>query len=125
MLAYAATPHLFDTAFGVTVCKRCGRCTQARWRNKLGTHCAPPPRLAAEAAPLSQEADPGGEGVPPPDPPPAVRRRRTKQEVQQMLDSHDLFEVEGRISCRRCGRARRKERRASLGPCPGDMTAVV
>ena len=124
VLANGATPHLFDTALGVTVCKRCGRCMQARWRNKMGTHCAPPPPPPAPVEAADEgEGGEGRAGQALPDPPQPVRRRRSKQEIQQMLDSHELVEAEGRISCQRCGRSRRKNRRASLGPCPAQETA--
>ena len=35
-----------------------------------------------------------------------------------MLDTHDLVEADGKVTCRKCGRSRKKERRSSLGPCP-------
>ena len=122
--ADGATPHLFDTAFGVTVCKRCGRCMQSRWRNKMGTHCAPPPPPPPPVAGEEErEGGEGGEAPTQPEPRQPAKRRRSKQEIQQMLDTHELVEAEGRVTCQRCGRSRNKARRASLGPCPAQGLA--
>ena len=97
---------------------------QARWRNKLGTHCAPPPPPPPPVeGEEEQEGREGGEAQPQPDPRRPARRRRSKQEIQQMLDTHELVEAEGRVTCQRCGRSRNKDRRASLGPCPAQGLA--
>ena len=126
-----STPHFFRTDALHTWCERCGLQKPRRWRARMGTHCSPPPapdeeaaaREKAEASVVAADA-----GVAPPEdlehevfPPPAAapgrRARRSAAEVQLVMDSHKLLEVDGWLRCTECHVRHRPRQRAKFHWC--------
>ena len=102
-----------------------------RWRARLGTHCRPPEPVVAEAVVEVQVAA-GVAGpvenavtgvdeqvvIPPPEAPPAGRRaRRTAAEIQMVLNSHNIAEYDGWLTCVDCQVRHRPRQRSKFQWC--------